>query len=80
MTPGNERPLTLQHMDTQIKSAKRQSYWDQRGSRKDGAGEGGILRHQSSLTAPRSPLHSSIESIWAWVQTYLLGNEVGKCL
>lgn len=51
MTLGNEHPLALQHMDTQVKSAKRQSYWDQLESREDGTGEKGILHLQRSLTS-----------------------------
>lgn len=73
MTLGNERPLTLQHMDTQIKSAERQSHWDQLENGEDGIGEEGILHLQSSLITPKSPLHNSIyiESICAWDQTCL---------
>lgn len=73
MTLGNEHPLTLQHVDTQIKPAERQSHWDQLENGKGCTEEEGILHFQGGLTAPRSPSRNSIyiESICAWDQTYL---------
>lgn len=73
MTLGNECPLTLQHMDTQIKSAERQSHWDQLENGKGCTEEDGTLYLQGGLTAPRLPFHNSIyiENICAWDQTYL---------
>ena len=73
MTLGNERPLTLQHVDAQIKSAERQSHGDQLENGKGCIGEDGILYLQGGLTAPTSPFRNSIyiESICAWDQTYL---------